>query len=101
MSPSIAAAATATSAFTDLVGRRLAGSVSAFKSLPPEARWFVAAVFLVLTVVLLLATLSRRSVLLKKERFLLSSEDPEHLVGREEEVAHLARQCGRFSSWCS
>ncbi|HBL29915.1 MAG TPA: hypothetical protein DD490_24010 [Acidobacteria bacterium] len=91
----LGAAATATSAFIDLV-KALAGSVSALKDLPPETRWLVTAVLLALTVVSLLATLSRRSVLLKKERFLLSSDDPAHLVGREEEAAHLARQCGRF-----
>jgi len=92
----VAAAATAVSVFTDLV-TRLAGTVSAFKSLSPEVRWLVAAVFLALTIIFLLAALSRRSVLLEPKRFLLSSDNPEHLVGREEEVAHLARQCGRHS----
>lgn len=92
----IAAAATAISAFTDLVSKA-AAAVSGLKGLPIEARWFVAGVFLVLTIVFLVAALSRRSVLLDPKRFLLSSENPEHLVGREEEVARLARQCGRYS----
>jgi membrane protein implicated in regulation of membrane protease activity len=92
----VAAAATAMSAFTDLVSKA-ADTVAGLKSLSPEARWLVAAVFLVLTIVFLLAALSRRSVLLEPKRFLLSSENPEHLVGREEEVAHLARQCSRHS----
>ncbi len=92
----VAAAATAMSAFTDLVSKA-ADTVSGLKNLSPQARWLVAAVFLVLTIVFLLAALSRRSLLLEPKRFLLSSENPEHLVGREEEVAHLARQCSRHS----
>ncbi len=90
----VAAVGMAMSALTATV-KGAADTVSVFKGLPTEARWFVAAVFLVLTVVFLLAALSRRSILLEPKRFLLSSENPDHLVGREEEMAHLARQCER------
>jgi hypothetical protein len=92
----VAAAATAMSAFTDMVSKA-ADTVSGLKSLSPEARWFVAGVFLVLTVVFLLSALSRRSLLLDPDRFLLSSDNPEHLIGREEEVVNLAQQCGRHA----
>jgi hypothetical protein len=92
----VAAAGTAMSVLTDTV-TKVTSTVSAFKGLPLEARWIVAAVFLVISIVFLVAALRRRSQLREKERFLLSSENPEHLVGREEEVGHLARQCGRHS----
>ena len=41
----------------------------------------------------LVAVLGRRSILLRPERFVISADDPEHLVGRDEEVKALAKAC--------
>ncbi len=92
----LTAAGAASSLLTDVV-KKATETFSVLKGLPPEARWLVAGVFLVLTVIFLVGALSRRSILLEPKRFLLSSENPEHLAGREEEVEHLARQCRRHS----
>jgi hypothetical protein len=50
------AAGAVLSVLTDMV-KKAAEAVSAVKDLPPEARWFVAAVFGVLTIVFFLAAL--------------------------------------------
>jgi energy-coupling factor transporter ATP-binding protein EcfA2 len=39
------------------------------------------------------ASRSRRSRLLRPDRFVISADDPEHLVGRDEEVKELAKAC--------
>jgi hypothetical protein len=73
--------------------------LDSFTRLPREAQYVVGAaiglaVFGALIYVLI-AAFSRRSVLLKPERFIISASDPRHLVGREQEVAELADTCER------
>ncbi len=47
----------------------------------------------VLSVLALASALGRRSTLLRPERFVISADDPAHLVGRDEEVKALAKAC--------
>jgi hypothetical protein len=68
-------------------------AVRIFRDLPPETRWVAVALLGLLGLVALLAALSRRSVLLRPDRFLISSDDPRHLVGRDQEVKELCGTC--------
>jgi hypothetical protein len=68
---------------------------TAFQNLPEPFRWTFAALLFLIALFLLGASLRRRSVLVRPERFLLSADDPEHLVGREQEIRELAGECAR------
>jgi hypothetical protein len=72
---------------------KVKGAVKGFVDLPPETRWVAAALLGLLGLVALVAALSRRSVLLRPDRFLISADDPRHLVGREKEVKELCGEC--------
>ncbi|MEI7937662.1 MAG: hypothetical protein WCK27_13315, partial [Verrucomicrobiota bacterium] len=61
--------------------------------LSPDTRWIAVALFVLLTVIALAAAWSRKSVLLRPERFILSADDPRHLVGRDQKVKALADVC--------
>ena len=82
------------SAGTGLVKTATEG-IKALQGLPVETKWIVAAIFALVTVLFIVAALSRRSELKDQERFLISADDPNQLVGREEEIKHLAVQCQR------
>jgi Novel STAND NTPase 1 len=77
-------------------GTRAAGSiVTGIKNLPTEGRWIAAGILAVAAVATLLAAWSRKSILLRPERFVLSADEPQHLVGREGEIRDLAEECER------
>lgn len=79
-------------AATELVNK-LALAIAGVKNLPPEAKWLAAGLLATLSVLALWASRSRRSRLLRPDRFVISADDPEHLVGRDEEVKELAKAC--------
>jgi membrane protein implicated in regulation of membrane protease activity len=79
-------------AATELVNK-LALAIAGVKNLPPEAKWLAAGLLATLPVLALWASRSRRSRLLRPDRFVISADDPEHLVGRDEEVKELAKEC--------
>ncbi|MFM8332584.1 MAG: hypothetical protein ACKN9T_12920, partial [Candidatus Methylumidiphilus sp.] len=60
---------------------------------PAMANGAVTALFALAAGYALLSALSRRSLLLKPERFIINADDPRHLIGREKEVAGLAKTC--------
>src|SRR5437016_13125907 len=53
---------------------------------PVEARWVAVALLAIVATLALFSVLSRRSILLRPERFLVSSDDSRLLVGRDEEL---------------
>ncbi len=59
----------------------------------PHAKWLFIGILALITVLMLLQALARRSVLRVKEKFLISPHDPAHLVGRETELQRLAVDC--------
>src|SRR4051812_6657276 len=65
--------------------------------LPAQVRWLIGAVLLIITVYLFFLALSKRSLLLEPKRFLLSPDNPDDLVGREQEVRHIAGQCAEHA----
>jgi len=79
-------------AATELVNK-LALAIAGVKDLPSEAKWLAAALLAALAVLALVSALGRRSTLLRPERFVISADDPEHLVGRDDEVKALAKAC--------
>ncbi|MFZ4700313.1 MAG: ATP-binding protein [Candidatus Methylumidiphilus sp.] len=50
-----------------------------------------------LAVIWVLAALARRSRLLRPDRFLISADNPCHLVGREDRIEQLAEECDKNS----
>lgn len=80
---------TATSELLDKLTKLLPG----FENLLLAAKWLVVGFLAVLTVLCLWSALSRRSTLLRRERFIISADDPQHLVGRDKEVKELAKDC--------
>ncbi|MGH8568845.1 MAG: hypothetical protein ACREXU_12740, partial [Gammaproteobacteria bacterium] len=72
---------------------KLANAVAGVANLPPAAKWVLAVLFAGLSVLALVSAFGRRSTLLRPERFVISADDPEHLVGRDEEVKALAKAC--------
>jgi hypothetical protein len=77
---------------TGIITKTLA-LITAFHGLPSEVRLVVVAVLAIVTVILFRAALSRRSVLRKPERFIVSADDPRYLAGREEHIQAPADEC--------
>jgi hypothetical protein len=73
----------------------VAKAVNIADKLPPEAKWLAAGLLAALSVLALISALSRRSTLLRPERFVISAYEPQHLVGRDQEVKELAQACER------
>lgn len=61
--------------------------------LPIETRWIAVALLAVVAVIALLSALSRRSILLRPERFVVSADDPRFLVGRDDDLNALVEAC--------
>ena len=76
----LAGAGAAFSAFTELV-KKVTEGISALKGLPTEFKWVVAVVLGAVAAFLLIGALSRKSKLIEPKRFLISADDPNHLVG--------------------
>ncbi len=90
----IAAAGAGLTGATGLVDE-LAKAVAGVTELQPAAKWLAAGVLAVLSALAFASALGRRSRLLRPERFVISADDPAHLVGRDEEVKALAKECER------
>jgi hypothetical protein len=60
---------------------------------PVETRWVAVALLAIVATLALFSVLSRRSILLRPERFLVSADDSRLLVGRDEELNALAARC--------
>jgi hypothetical protein len=90
----IAGAGAGLAAATDVI-KAVASAVTEADKLPPEAKWLAAGLLTVLSALFLIAALGRRSILLRPERFVISADEPQHLVGRDEEVKALAKECER------
>jgi conflict system STAND superfamily ATPase len=90
----IAGAVAGLSVATELLDK-LAKAVAGVANLPPEMKWLATGLLAALSVLALVAVLGRRSILLRPERLVISADDPKHLVGRDEEVKALARECER------
>lgn len=88
----VAGLSSALAALTDFA-TQLGTAVTGLRDLPPETRWVAAAALLVLAIIALVAALSRRSRLLQHDRFIISADDPNHLVGREENIRALVNEC--------
>lgn len=65
------------------------------EALPEPVRWVAVGVLALIALSSLISAWSRKSILLRPERFILSPDDPKHLVGREVEIQDLARECAR------
>src|SRR5690349_5890019 len=70
-------------------------AVDALKALPPHTKWITAAVLAGLAVLGFLLALGRKSTLLRPDRFVVSADEPGHLVGRDTEIKALASECER------
>lgn len=81
-------------AFTDALDKAR-GAFAGLRGLPPETRWLAALVLGGLALLALATALSRRSLLLRPERFVVSADEPDHLVGREQEIKALCTECER------
>ena len=92
----ITAAGAGVAAATDLVNA-VASAVGEAVQLPPEAKWLAAGLLAVLSVLALVSALSRRSTLLRPERFVISADDQQHRVGRDDEIERLATTCEQNS----
>ena len=75
--------------------QQLTDNITALKDLPPQTRWIAVGLLAVLALIWFFAAWSRKSILLRPERFVLSADEERHLVGREEEVRALAAECER------
>src|SRR5262249_53659922 len=65
----------------------------ALNVVPAPARWPIMAAFLLLCLVGLVQAYSKRSRLLKPERFSLDPANPAHLKGREQDVEEILQTC--------
>src|SRR5262249_38509899 len=61
--------------------------------LPPEAAWSVSAILLAIAVWLLIKWRAQHSRILKPEALRLDRDNPEHLVGRVDDIEILFQQC--------
>src|SRR5262245_41424889 len=67
--------------------------VAAFEKWPPWAFWLIPAALLLLAVLLLIRWRMRHSRLLKPDALRLDRDNPQHLVGRAEDVNNLVQRC--------
>jgi predicted sugar kinase/membrane protein implicated in regulation of membrane protease activity len=88
----IGAVSAAITAFTGLFNQ-FKNSIDALHDLPAQAKWVAALILAALALFLAIAAWSRRSILLRPDRFIVSADDPEQLKGRTIEVEALAKEC--------
>lgn len=67
--------------------------IAAFEKWPPWAFWLIPAALLLLALLLLIKWRMRHSRLLKPDALRLDRDNPQHLVGRAEDVNNLLQRC--------
>ncbi|MEO1528026.1 MAG: hypothetical protein AAFX06_21555 [Planctomycetota bacterium] len=67
--------------------------IDGFDDLPAPLKWLSICGLAFVTLWALLSSMSRKSTMLRPDRFLITTEKPEELVGRETDLADLLRQC--------
>lgn len=64
-----------------------------FKDLPVWLQWMAVVLLVVIAIWLLVSAMARRSTLRRAERFLIETETPEQLIGREKDLRELITTC--------
>jgi conflict system STAND superfamily ATPase len=72
---------------------KLPGALKWWHELPTTAKIVFGAFVLLVGIGLLVSALSRRSMLLRRERFDLQPDNPGHLAGRAEDISRIASFC--------
>ncbi len=88
----ISAGRSAITAYSGLFDKEK-GAIEKWLALPPEAKWVAVAFLGLIALFAAIAAWSRRSILLQRDRFIVSADDPEQLVGRTTEVEELTKEC--------
>src|SRR5438477_5639307 len=71
----------------------LKNAFKAWVALPSEAKWVAVGLLVVVALIAAIGAWSRRSILLRPERFIVRADDPEQLIGRTDEADELANDC--------
>ena len=90
------AANTLLTSFTSF-GEQLQGAVGKFVALPLWAIWVTSSVAGLLAAYLVWSWRAHRSVLLRPERLRLERANKAHLVGREDEIEDLSKDCHTYA----
>ena len=78
----VSAGGSAITAYSGLFDK-VKGAIEKWLALPPEAKWVAVALLGLLALFAAIAAWSRRSILLRPDRFIVSADDPEQLIGRK------------------